>query len=88
MCSRRMDSSSFEMSSPALPAEGLSCHLGNRGRLLHHPLGGDQHDGELPAGKRGPLYYKSYRHTFLEEDAIEEALGITRLPDDGDPVSM
>jgi hypothetical protein len=34
------------------------------------------------------LRYKSYRHTFLEQDAIEEALGVTVLPEAGDPVSF
>jgi len=38
-------------------------------------------------GKATPLYYKSYRHTFLEQDALGEAIpGSPGFPKAGDPV--
>lgn len=39
-------------------------------------------------GNAVQLRYKSYRHTFLEQDAIEEALGVTVFPNAGDPVTF
>lgn len=86
----------FEANGQQFLRNVLSRASSRGGYLVTWGIGGDYYITRWAAinmtanyrlGNAVPLYYKSYRHTFLEEDAIEEALGITRLPDDGDPVS-
>ncbi len=38
-------------------------------------------------GKTRQLFYKSFRHTFLERDAVDDAIGANRsIPEEGSPV--
>lgn len=66
------------------------------GYLFEWGVGGDLYltrwlaislSGNYRIGKAAPLYYKSYRHTFLEQDALSEAIpGARGFPKVGDPV--
>ncbi len=67
------------------------------GYMLEWGFGGDYYlttwfavgmDAIYRMGKTRQLFYKSFRHTFLERDAVDDAVGIDRsIPQPGDPVT-
>ena len=72
----------------------LSQAVSKGGYLLVGGMGGDIYltrwlafnlSGEYRVGKAIPLYYTSYRHTFLEREAISG--GNSPFPKEGDPVT-
>lgn len=74
----------------------LSRATSRGGYLVTWGIGGDYYITRWAAiswtanyrlGNTVQLRYRSYRHTFLEQDAIEEALGVTVFPEAGDPVT-
>ncbi|MFQ5587198.1 MAG: hypothetical protein ACE5F7_00020 [Nitrospiria bacterium] len=66
------------------------------GYMLEWGVGGDYYltkwfavgvDALYRTGKTRQLFYKSFRHTFLERDAVDDAVGVARaIPQPGDPV--
>ncbi|GEM_PF-4578375 len=75
----------------------ILAHAKSRGGyLITGGIGGDYYlsrwlavnlSANYRLGKAKPLYYKSYRHTFLEQDAIAGAVGASSFfPKEGDMV--
>lgn len=85
----------FEANGQQFLRNVLSRATSRGGYLVTWGIGGDYYITRWAAismtanyrlGNAAPLYYKSYRQTFLEEDARDEAFSRRSFPDAGDPV--
>lgn len=86
----------FEANGQQFLRNVLSRASSRGGYLITWGIGGDYYLTRWAAisltanyrlGNAVKLHYKSYRHTFLEQQAIEEALGVEVFPETGDQVN-